>query len=149
MTRGKLSLAVSDSPRKLCFWWLQAACSPSFIGPLSPWLRKSSCWADDTQKKKARYSIHLERCFYLFIYWRRVSPVTCHLFPIEIKALISGCLWKEKEKRNHSVRDGWGGELNALVTLYELNIRMNNLVVEIRGQTQTEARAAFSRRRLM
>lgn len=89
--------------------------------------------------------------FFFFVYVARL-PVTFHLFPIEVKGLICGCLWKEKEKKkSQRAMGGAGGEaeLNALVTLYELNIRMNNLDVEIRGQAQTEARAAFSRRRLM
>lgn len=147
MMRGKLSLAVSDSPRKLCFWWLQTACSPSFIGPFSPWLRKTSCWADDIHNKRHDYSINLDRCFVVYIAW----CWWCAVYPLPKYKCLPLVAYEKIRRRKKKEITEWKekAELNALVTLYELNIRMNNLVVKIRGQTQTEAWAPFSRRRLM
>lgn len=75
------------------------------------------------------------------------------LFCLHRVATATVDLWsliqREKNKNEITAYGEKKGELKALVTLYELNIRMNNWVVKIRGQTQTEARAAFSQRSLM
>lgn len=39
---------VSYSPWKVCLWWFQTTDSPSFPVPVTPWHRKSICWADNT-----------------------------------------------------------------------------------------------------
>lgn len=53
------AFTVSDSPWKLCLWWVQTAGSPSFLIPLTPWHRRSICWADSTTTKDSeKHKIH-------------------------------------------------------------------------------------------
>ena len=57
------AFTVSDSPWKLCLWWVQTAGSPSFLIPFTPWHRRSICWAGSTTTKTAkntRYFRHYE-----------------------------------------------------------------------------------------
>lgn len=81
------AFTVSDSPWKLCLWWVQTAGSPSFLIPLTPWHRRSICWADSTTTKDSeKHKMHSMtlwewKCLRLFEIFIFSSSITrCQTF---------------------------------------------------------------------